>query len=179
MSEIEQLRAQVDALTKQVEALSKGRKHIRVRKGKDCRIADDTVLIGKSDSPIVLGDRVTILRGAELMGHVEIGSQVFINRDSYIRDKVTIGSNVNIGPFTRFVSDSHEVGSPRRRAGKFFADPISVGDGVWIGACVTVLGGVTIGEGAVVAAGAVVTRDVPANTLVGGVPAKVIRDLPA
>ena len=88
------------------------------------------------------------------------------------------GSNVNIGPFTKLISDSHELGGPSRRAGKFFADPIVVGDGAWIGASVTVLGGVTIGAGAVVAAGAVVTRDVPANALVAGVPAKVIKHLP-
>lgn len=55
--------------------------------------------------------------------------------------------------------------------------PVVIGNGVWIGANVTILGGVNIGDGAVVAAGAVVTKDVPAKTLVGGVPAKVIKQL--
>lgn len=55
--------------------------------------------------------------------------------------------------------------------------PVVIGNGVWIGANVTILGGVNIGDGAVVAAGAVVTKDVPAKTLVGGVPAKIIKQL--
>ncbi len=65
----------------------------------------------------------------------------------------------------------------RRRAGRSIAAPVVIEPGSWIGARATILGGVTIGEGAVVAAGAVVTRSVPPDTLVGGVPATVIREL--
>jgi maltose O-acetyltransferase len=64
-----------------------------------------------------------------------------------------------------------------RRAGDLKAEPVTIGDGAWIGARATILPGVTIGGGAVVAAGSVVTRDLPANVLAGGVPARVIREL--
>lgn len=69
------------------------------------------------------------------------------------------------------------MGSSERRAGAGWAKPIHIEDGCWIGARVTVLGGVRIGRGSVVAAGAVVTRDVPENCLVGGVPARLLRQL--
>nr|MBF6618909.1 sugar O-acetyltransferase [Patulibacter sp.] len=66
---------------------------------------------------------------------------------------------------------------PAIRRSTIVADPIRIGPGVWIGAGATILGGVTVGRDAVVAAGAVVTKDVPEQTLVGGVPAVAIREL--
>lgn len=141
----------------------------------DCVIASSVRI---SDGPDVrIGSLTKILRGGELLGPIDIGSRVYINRDVYIRPNTTIGDRVNIGPFVRLITDTHEIGPPARRAGPGRFDPITIGDGVWIGAAVTVLGGVTIGAGAVVAAGAVVTADVPPNTIVGGVPARVIRSL--
>ena len=68
-------------------------------------------------------------------------------------------------------SDNHTI-----IGGKEKTAPIKIGNHVWIGARATILKGVKIGDGAVVAAGAVVTRDVPPNTLVGGVPAKIIKE---
>ncbi|WP_430645995.1 acyltransferase [Agromyces sp. GXS1127] len=108
---------------------------------------------------------------------MEIGSDVFINTGSYIRPHTTIGDRVNLGPYVRLITDTHDIGPRSRRAGAGRKDPIRIGDGAWIGAGAIVVGGVTIGPGAVVAAGAVVTADVPADTLVGGVPARVIRRL--
>lgn len=127
---------------------------------------------------IVIGDGVSIFRNTEILSPVEIGASTFLNRDCYVRAKTTIGKNVAVGPFTRFVTDTHDAGPSSRRAGAERFDPIVVEDGVWIGACVTVLGGVRIGRGSIVAAGSVVTKDVPSNALVGGVPAKVLKTLP-
>lgn len=112
------------------------------------------------------------------MGPASIGSGSSFNRDVYIRANVTIGRNVNVGAFCRFITDSHEVGTAKRRAGKGSFPPIVVGDGTWVGANVTILGGVTIGPACIIAAGSVVTKDVPAHTMVGGVPAGKIKDLP-
>lgn len=135
--------------------------------------------MANADRPISIGAKTRLFRGTEVLGPVQIGEDTFINRDVYIRPHTIIGDRVAIGPFTKIITDSHEIGASHKRAGRVSHEPIRIGDGVWIGASVTILGGVTVGEGAVIAAGAVVTRDVPANTLVGGVPAKLLRDLEA
>jgi len=90
---------------------------------------------------------------------------------------ICIGEHCDIAPQVMFVTGSHEIGPSERRAGYGIANPISIGDGVWIGARATITGGVSIGAGSIVAAGAVVTSDVAPNTLVGGVPARLIRVL--
>lgn len=126
---------------------------------------------------VVIGDGTRIYRHGEILGPVRIGADVFINTGVYIRPHTTIGDRVNLGPFVRLITDTHDIGPRKRRAGAGRNDPITIGEGTWIGAGVIVVGGVTIGAGAVVAAGAVVTSDVPSDTLVGGVPARVIRRL--
>ncbi len=80
-----------------------------------------------------------------------------------------------IGPNTLITTVGHPLSAKGRRDYLAIAKPVRIGNDVWIGGNVTILPGVTSGDGAVVAAGAVVTEDVPANTLVGGVPAKVIK----
>ena len=134
-------------------------------------------LVHNEQRPIRIGQSVRIYRGAEVLGPVTVGDRVFINRDAYIRPNTTIGDDVNIGPFVRLISDTHEIGPASKRAGASRFDPITVGDGTWIGASVTVLAGVTIGSGCIIAAGSIVTRDVPDNTLAGGVPAVPLRTL--
>ncbi|WP_336631568.1 MULTISPECIES: acyltransferase [unclassified Microbacterium] len=145
--------------------------------GDNPRIHRSVQLLHRENADITIGDHANFFRGSEILGPVTIGDRVFINRDAYIRPHTTIGSNVAIAPFVRLITDTHEVGPAHKRAGKSRFDPIVIGDGTWIGASVTVLGGVTIGKGCIVAAGAIVTGDVSDNTLVGGVPARVLRTL--
>lgn len=112
-----------------------------------------------------------------------IGEGSYINYGVYFDDNapVTLGRNVAVGPNTMFVTASHTIGpSEHRIMGEGDAmGPITVGDGTWIGARVTVLPNVTIGKGCVIAAGAVVTRDCEDDGLYMGVPARRVRDLPA
>ena len=72
---------------------------------------------------------------------------------------------------------THNVDNSERRAGALRHESISIGNGCWIGTRATILPGVKIGGGSIIAAGAVITKDVDTNTLVGGVPAKMIRQL--
>lgn len=88
---------------------------------------------------------------------------------------VRIGHNVSFGHDVLIVTAGHRIGPPGRRAGELEPAPVTIADGVWLGARSVVLPGVTIGAGSVVAAGAVVTRDVPPDVLVAGVPARVVR----
>lgn len=90
---------------------------------------------------------------------------------------VVLGSNIMMGPFVVILSADHRfqrTDIPMRDQGLEYA-VIEIGDDVWIGANATIVAGVTIGKGAIVAAGAVVTRDVPAGAIVGGVPARIIK----
>jgi maltose O-acetyltransferase len=109
----------------------------------------------------------------------EIGEGSFLNYgawlDSYSR--ISIGRDVWIGQRTTVLTATHELGGEGRRAGTPTGIPVSIGDGCWIGACVTVCPGVTIGSGCVIAAGAVVAQDCESNGFYAGVPAVRKRDL--
>ncbi len=110
--------------------------------------------------------------------NILIGDNTFLNTEIRFgapQAKIRIGNNVQIGPRVMFETVNHNVdasGSERKKARH---GTITVEDGVWIGAGAIILPGVMIGHDAVIAAGAVVTRDVEPKTLVGGVPAKIIR----
>lgn len=110
--------------------------------------------------------------------NITVGSNVFINQGCHFMDMggICIGDDVMIGPKVNLVSAGHPVAPAERRSG-IVAKPISIGNNVWIGAAATILPGVTIGDNAVIAAGAVVSRNVPANTLAAGVPARVLKQL--
>jgi maltose O-acetyltransferase len=110
---------------------------------------------------------------------LSIGNGVFINSDCYIEAEaaVNIEDGVSIGVGAQLLTVSHAVGPQRKRAGDSTFGAITLGSGSWLGARVTVLPGVRIGPGAIVGAGSVVTRDVPPNVVVAGVPAKVLRTL--
>lgn len=89
----------------------------------------------------------------------------------HIADRAGLGQEVMV------LTTTHKIGSSARRAGDEYTKPVRIGEGVWIGSRAVILPGVTIGHGAVVAAGAVVVKDVTANSVVAGVPAKVLRYL--
>jgi len=107
----------------------------------------------------------------------KIGKRVFINHGCSFLDLggITIEDDVLIGPQVKLVTENHPM-DPSTRKG-LITKPILIKRNAWIGAGATVLPGVTVGKNAVVAAGAVVTKDVAANTLVGGIPAKLIKSI--
>jgi acetyltransferase-like isoleucine patch superfamily enzyme len=123
------------------------------------------------DSIIYRGCKFFYPRGVKLGNHSIVGDQAFLDG----RRGITIGNNVNIGSEVRIYTLEHDPYSPT------FAvkgGPVVIKDWVYIGSRVTILPEVVIGEGAVIASGAVVTRDVDPWTIVGGVPAKFIRNRP-
>lgn len=111
---------------------------------------------------------------------LHIGARCMLNTPLFIdlNDHVRMGDGVNIGHHTTLITSTHLIGASVRRAGLLTTAPITIEDGAWLGARVTVLPGVTIGRGAVIGAGALVTKDIPPNVLAGGVPARVIKPLP-
>lgn len=107
--------------------------------------------------------------------NLRLGRDVFINIGCRFQDTggISIGDGSLIGHGSTLTTLNHAV-DPEARADMLPA-PITIGRKVWLGASVTVVPGVTIGDGAIVGAGSVVTKDVPANAIVAGVPARVIR----
>jgi maltose O-acetyltransferase len=110
---------------------------------------------------------------------VSIGENAFINYNCFFNTSapIAIGARCDIGMGAMFVTSTHEVGRPSRRAGAPKADGIVIGDGTWIGARATILPGVRIGPGVIIAAGSVVVSDCEENTLYAGVPARPVRPL--
>jgi acetyltransferase-like isoleucine patch superfamily enzyme len=109
---------------------------------------------------------------------IRVGHNVFVNQNCTFYDLggLDIADDVMIGPNVSIITTSHPIAPSQRRAFTI-GRPIVIEKGVWIATGATIIGGVTVGENSVVAAGSVVTRDVPANTLVGGNPARVIRSI--
>jgi acetyltransferase-like isoleucine patch superfamily enzyme len=150
-------------------------------------LSSDTVVLGMPDvhgtAAVTLGRKLYLYRELHLEtqgnGRIDIGDGVVLSRGVHIvaHDSVSIGDGSMVGEYTSIRDANHrsDTGGELRHAGHL-ARPIRIGRQVWIGRGVTVLAGVTIGDHAVVAANAVVTRNVPAHALVGGVPARLIRE---
>ena len=143
-------------------------------------------IFGSVGTNVSAGDGLIIGFG----DNIHIGNNVSINYRCTLIDcnKITVGNDVLIAPGVQINTATHPVELDERlvadwdpRSGRYrwqtYSRPITIGNGVWIGANATLLAGVTIGDGAVVAAGAVVTKDVSPHTLVGGVPAKLLKRL--
>lgn len=128
------------------------------------------------NAKIIVKNRFEFYYGADVQvfdkGTLSLGES-FINSDCKIRchDCISIGNGCAIShDFTVMDSNAHELNGSRYTA------PVKIGDSVWIGTRVTILPGVEVGDGAVIAAGSLVNRNVPAGTLVGGVPAHVLKE---
>ena len=108
---------------------------------------------------------------------IQVGKNVFINHACSFLDMgaITIEDDVLIGPKVNLITENHPLDPADRRA--LITKPVVVKRNAWIGAGATILPGVTVGRNSVVAAGAVVAADVPDNTIVGGVPAKIIKKI--
>ena len=111
--------------------------------------------------------------------HLTIGARTFVNFGLTALDvaPITIGEDVQIATNVQLLTATHPLDADLRRDKWESAKPIAIGDNVWLGAGAIVLPGVTIGDNTVVGAGAVVTKDLPANVLAVGNPARVVRDL--
>ncbi len=138
--------------------------------------------IDAAPSAYIMGN--IAFRGGNRRQHrfLKIGVQSRISSDLTVNldDHIVIGDFVTIGPYVKLYTSTHEIGPSEERCdATVVSRPIVIGDGVWLALGVIVLPGVCIGKGVVVSAGSVVNRDLPPDTLCGGVPAKVIRHLSA
>lgn len=155
--------------------------------GKSLIIENGVFISALSLQGIRLGNNVTIAKNSILVctGVIKnkgvgilIGNNSAIGAQSFLGGQggITIGDDVIMGPGVRIFSENHNFSSldlPIREQGES-RKGVVIGNNCWIGASSNILDGVTIGDGVVVAAGSVVTKDVPANSVIGGVPAKLI-----
>jgi maltose O-acetyltransferase len=115
----------------------------------------------------------------EYGNRVSIGAGTFLNYDCLMLDvaPVTVGAACQVASRVQFITATHPIDPVPRRIGWESAEPITVGDNVWLGSGAILCPGVTIGDDTVVGAGAVVTRDLPAGVVAVGVPARPIREI--
>jgi len=134
---------------------------------------------------ISIGARSLLAGPLQLIGPGNIGRRLKVGTGCWLNaplfadltGEITIGDGVTVGHHVILVTAIHEKGTSSQRAGPTRSAPIVIGDGAWIGAAATVLPGVIIGPGAIVGAGSVVTRNIPADTLAVGNPARIVRRL--
>ena len=156
--------------------------------GKSVTIGRNVTINALCRNGIEIGDNVTIKDGSIIEGYgvlrnlgegLVIGNRVGISQNCFIaiRGKIEIGDCTIIGPNVSIFSENHifdDINIPIVDQGEKRED-VTIGRNVWIGTRSTILAGVSIGDGSIIAAGSVVTKNVPAYSIVGGVPAKVIR----
>ncbi|AJD92842.1 transferase [Jeotgalibacillus malaysiensis] len=111
--------------------------------------------------------------------NTHVGENFFANFDCTILDvcEVRFGDNCMLAPGGQIYTATHPLDPAERNSGREYAKPITFGHNVWIGGNAVINPGITVGDNAVIASGAVVTKDVPANVVVGGNPARVIKEI--
>lgn len=111
--------------------------------------------------------------------NITIGNHFYANFDCIMLDAniITIGDHVLIGPRVGLYTANHAIDAGERIAGGCYARPIVIGDGVWVGGNVDIMGGVTIGKNSIIGAGSVVTKSIPPNVIAAGTPCRVIREI--
>lgn len=128
-----------------------------------------------------IGRGSTIYAGLRLTDpqRLTIGDNTFVNSDCLFdaAGEIEIGSDVSLGCGVKLITRAHDIGPPEHRCGTNRYERIAIGDGTWLGAGVMVLPGVTVGTGVVVGAGALVTKNLEANGLYLGSPARRVREL--
>jgi len=189
------IRAVLYRMMMKTNGLAAIEKNVRLRFASNIQLGrgaylDESVYIHACPGGVSIGDNTLIMHGAVLhvynfrgLPHsgIRIGKDSLIGEYSVIRGQggVTIGDRVYTSPMTQLIAVNHVFDDPNRPFIEqgITAQGIVVEDDVWLGSNAVVTDGVRIGQGAVVAAGAVVTKDVPPHTVVGGVPARVIREI--
>jgi acetyltransferase-like isoleucine patch superfamily enzyme len=148
-----------------------GRLRASIYRAAGLRIGAHTIIFG----------RMRFTGARYLQDNLRVGAHVFINAHFFadVNAPVTIGDWVAIGHHVTLITAEHELGPAYCRAGTMRPAAIEIGDGAWIGAGAKILSGVTLGKSSVVAAGALVASRVPDNRMVGGVPARPLKSLPA
>ena len=126
-----------------------------------------------------IGDNTKIVGPIFCTGSLSIGSNCWIGRNFKVHGNGTVilGDRIDVGPEVTFVTGTHEVGGAERRAGRGYNCMQTIGDGCWIGCGSFFVNEINVGNSCVVAASACVCKNVPSNVLIGGVPAKIIRNL--
>jgi len=170
-------------------------KNVRIRFANHIKLGngvylDENTYLHACPAGIEIGDGSIVMHGAVLHVYnfrdlpkagIRIGKESLIGEYSIIRGQggVNIGDRVYTSPFTQIIAVNHVFNDPNQSfvSQGITAEGIVVEDDVWIGSGAVILDGVKIGKGSIVAAGAVVTKDVPEHSIVGGIPAKIIRSI--
>lgn len=126
-----------------------------------------------------IGSNTKIVAPIYSSGTLVIGDNCWIGANFLVRGNgsVILADNIDVGPDTTYLTGNHLIGDKQRRAGQGYNTVIKISNGCWLGGKSTYVNNITIGESSVVAAAACVCKDVPANSLVGGIPARTIRVL--
>jgi len=145
---------------------SENQKKLELLKGLLGHIGDDSIIINQPFR-------------CDYGKQISVGKRFFANFNFTVLDEaqVTIGDDCFIGPNVSIYTACHSIDPEERNSRREWAEPVTIGDNVWIGGSVTILPGVNIGDNVTIGAGSVVTKDIPSNSIAVGNPCKVMKTL--